>query len=216
MKYLLFSHGFGVRKDSKGMFSDIAQAFSGYQAVMFEYNSYSLEGKLMTVPSYRQQARNLSDHIKAIYSFDSDAEIILIAHSQGSIMPGLIKNIKLSKAILLAPPSSVSARRSKQRPNRKLLKSGAVMIFKNDGSQILLSTRFMLGLRTTRPIKLYSQLAKQAPTFIIAAKQDEMVRNSQLSAVTGVKLMSIEGNHNFTGTYRKGLIKAIAKILIGK
>lgn len=212
MKYLLFSHGFGVRKDSNGMFTEIAEKFTEYEPVMFDYNKIEADGDLSTVYSYRKQSRLLKSQIDNINSLDKDAEITIIAHSQGAIVAGLC-NKKTTKAILLAPPTTVSARRSKLRPNRKVRKNGSVMIFKKDGSRILLTTSFMLGLKLTNPIKIYEKLALRVPTVIIAAKQDEMVKNENLHKVRSAKVYEIDGDHNFTGKYRKDLIELIKKNL---
>lgn len=212
MKYLLFSHGFGVRKDSNGMFTDIAKKFPEYKPVMFDYNKIEVDDDLTTVYSYRKQSRLLKSQIDKINSLDKDAEITIIAHSQGAIVAGLC-NKKTTKAILLAPPTTVSARRSKLRPNRKVRKNGSVMIFKKDGSRILLTTQFMMGLRLTNPLKIYERLALREPTIIVSAKQDEMVKNDSLHKVRSAKVYEINGDHNFTGKDRKGLIETLSKIL---
>ena len=212
MKYLLFSHGFGVRKDSKGMFPDIAKAFPTYKPVMFDYNNYDSKTNTTKVFSYRKQAKIIKSEISRINKKDDNAEITIIAHSQGAIVAGLC-NIKTFKAVLLAPPTTVSARRSKLRPNRKVLNNGSVMIFKKDGSRILLTTSFMLGLKLTNPIKIYEKLALRVPTVIIAAKQDEMINNDNLHKVRSAEVYEIDGDHNFTGEKRKGLIDLIKKII---
>ncbi len=212
MKYILFSHGFGVRKDSKGMFTDIAKAFPAYKPVMFDYNKHDSSTNLTTVYSYQKQSKILKSKITSIYKKDNNAEITIIAHSQGAIVAGLCKT-KTSKAVLLAPPTTVSARRSKLRPNRRVLKNGSVMIFKKDGSKILLTTTFMFGLRFTNPLRIYERLALRERTIIIAAKQDEMVNNLNLHKVRSAELYEIDGDHNFTGKYRKGLIETLSKIL---
>ncbi len=212
MKYLLFSHGFGVRKDSNGMFSEIAKKFPDYSPIMFDYNKLDESAKLTTVYSYRKQAKLLSMQIDSIYEKDKSAEIMIIAHSQGAIVAALCKQ-KAAKAILLAPPTSVSAKRSKLRPNRKVRKDGSVIIYKKDGSKILLTTAFMLGLKFTNPLRLYEKLALREPTIIIAAKQDEMIRNDNLHKVRSAKVYEIDGDHNFTGEDRKQLIDAIKKVI---
>ncbi len=212
MKYLLFSHGFGVRKDSNGMFSDIARAFPDYKPVMFDYNKHDSKSNLTTVYSYRKQAKILKNKITNIYRKDPGAIITVVAHSQGAIVAALC-NQDTAKAILLAPPSTVSAKRSKLRPNRKVRSNGSVMIFKKDGSRILLTTSFMLGLKLTNPIKIYEKLALREPTVIIAAKQDEMVNNDNLHKVRSAGVYEIDGDHNFTGENRKGLIETLSKIL---
>ena len=212
MKYLLFSHGFGVRKDSRGMFPDIAKAFPGYKPIMFDYNNYDRKTNTTKVFSYRKQAKIIKSEISRINKKDDKAEITIIAHSQGAIVAGLC-NIKTFKAVLLAPPTTVSARRSKLRPNRKVLKNGSLMIIKKDGSKILLTTAFMLGLRFTKPLRIYERLALREPTVIISAKQDEMVNNLNLHKVRSAELYEIDGDHNFTGQYRKGLIKKLKQII---
>ena len=212
MKYLLFSHGFGVQKDSRGMFTDIAKALPCYKPVMFDYNKYDSGTRLTTVYSYRKQAKIFKSQINKILENDKKAEITVIAHSQGSIVAGLC-NIKTSRAILLAPPTTVSARRSKLRPNRKVNKNGSVIIYKKDGSKILLTTAFTLGLRFTNPLKIYERLALRESTVIIAAKQDEIVNNANLHKVRSAEVYELDGDHNFTGQYRKGLIETLSKIL---
>ena len=212
MKYLLFSHGFGVRKDSNGMFNDIARAFPSYKPVLFDYNKHDRKTNLTTVCSYRKQSKVLKRRLLNIKRSDPRAEITIIAHSQGAIVAGLCKT-KTTKAILLAPPSTVSAKRSKLRPNRKVRKNGSVMIFKKDGSRILLTTSFMLGLKLTNPIKIYEKIALRVPTVIIAAKQDEMVNNDNLHKVRSAEVYEIDGDHNFTGENRKGLIETLSKVL---
>lgn len=213
MKYLLFSHGFGVRKDSRGMFTDIARAFPDFKPVMFEYNKILNDGKKTVVPSYKQQARLLKQKLNNLYKNDPRAEVIIIGHSQGCIIPGLVKNLKASGIVLLAPPWAVSAKRSKLRPNREVLKTGAVKITKKNGDIIILSSRFMLGLTTTNPPKLYLRLSKKIPTQIITAKNDEMIDNDKAIIPKDLKVESVSGDHNFTGISRKRLIEAISKVI---
>jgi len=42
---VIFSHGFGVEKDSLGLFSDIAEMFSAHdiKSVLFDYNEINRE-----------------------------------------------------------------------------------------------------------------------------------------------------------------------------
>lgn len=212
MKYLVFSHGFGVSKDSNGMFTDIARSLSEYRPIMFDYNEIYDDKGLTKVYSYKRQAKLLNTQINKIYKKDPKAEVVVVAHSQGAIVAGLCKQ-KAAKVILLAPPTTVSARRSKLRPNRRVRKDGSVMIYKKNGSRILLTAGFMWGLKLTNPIKIYDKLASRTPTFIIAAKQDEMVNNTNLSKVISSKVYEIDGDHNFTGENRKRLLEALSGIL---
>ena len=35
---IIFSHGFGVKADARGMFPEIAAAFPDYESIVFDYN----------------------------------------------------------------------------------------------------------------------------------------------------------------------------------
>ena len=42
---VVYSHGFGVRKDDRGLFTDIAAALPEAESVMFDYGSWDEEHK---------------------------------------------------------------------------------------------------------------------------------------------------------------------------
>jgi hypothetical protein len=127
MKYLLFSHGFGVKKDSRGMFTEIAEKFPEYKPVMFDYNVINEETNEVTVEPYSKQSELLSAELNSIYKSDTDAEITLICHSQGCIIPCLLKDIKLERAVLLAPPKILGSNMSR---NKNAVKSRKIRPFK--------------------------------------------------------------------------------------
>ena len=70
MKYLLFSHGFGVKKDSRGMFTEIAENFPNYTPVMFDYNVINEETNEVTVEPYSKQSELLSAELNSIYNIN--------------------------------------------------------------------------------------------------------------------------------------------------
>lgn len=49
MKYLIFSHGFGVKKDGRGLLADIAMAFPDYKSILFNYNQVDEKNSVLTV-----------------------------------------------------------------------------------------------------------------------------------------------------------------------
>lgn len=214
MKYILFSHGFGVKKDSRGLFSAITDSLPQYHAVMFNYNS--TKGHKSYVDSYKVQSFKLMKEIEGILTTDKNAEIIIIGHSQGCIMPCLVDlpaNVK--KVILLAPPSILATKRpSSLKPGTRKSLTGNILIPRKDGTTTVLTRAFLRGLKSTDPIKLYKKTANIMPVTIISAKQDEMLVDANLKKlVNTAKFYSINGDHNFTGTDRQGLVKLISKIL---
>jgi len=195
------------------MFTDIAEAFPQYTSVMFDYNKILDSGAKTIVPSYRQQAKKLQKQIRTIKQEDPSADITLIAHSQGCIVSGLIDSRGIAKVVLLAPPWSVSPKRAKYRPNRKVLKNGAVRITKKNGEIIILTARFVFGLKRANPLKVYQKLSKTIPTAIIIAKQDDIVDNKDFRIPSNLEVLAIDGDHNFTGKDRDGLIATLSKVL---
>jgi len=213
MKYLLFSHGFGVKKDSRGMFTDIASAFPNYQAVMFDYNQINYATNEVTVVSYSKQAKILEEQINKIRKEDQAAIITLIGHSQGCIIPCLIEGIKINSAILLAPPKVLGSNRNRNQ-NITTDQDGSMRIPRKDGSTTVLTKSFIVEVRDTSPLDLYKRLATMRPTIIVMAKQDEILKDNDLTSLSDMaKVIKINGDHNFTGQDRKGLIKALSEYL---
>jgi hypothetical protein len=213
MKYLLFSHGFGVKKDSRGMFTEIAHNFPEYTPIMFNYNLVSADGREVVVEPYSKQANVLKSKIVSIYDQDNDADITLIGHSQGCIIPCLVPHIKLNKAILLAPPKVVGSNMSRNQ-SVKPTTDGSIRIPRKDGTTTIVTKAFIEELDDTNPPALYRHLAAQMPVKIVIAKKDEILKDSDLSGLSDVaEVIGIDGDHNFTGQDRKGLIKALTKYI---
>ena len=214
MKYILFSHGFGVKKDSRGMFTDIASAFPDYEAVMFDYNRVSNAANEVIVEPYSSQAMLLDEELHGIYSSDSNAEVTLIGHSQGCIIPCLITGIKISKAILLAPPKVLGSKNRRDNQH-EVSDNGDIKIPRKDGTTTIVTKSFIDELETTQPVTLYSELAKSVNTYMVIAKQDEIIRDHDFSMLADqIAIHQIDGDHNFTGMYRKGLLETLSELLI--
>jgi hypothetical protein len=212
-KFLVFSHGFGVEKDSKGLFSEISKAFPEYKPVLFDYNDIAEDKKITKVASYKKQSIVLDRQLQAIVKRDPDANITVIGHSQGCIIIGLTSNLPIARAILLAPPVNVSARKTKIKPDRVINRDGSVTINRKDGTQIILSLGFIAGLKKTNPLNIYKRLASKVPITIVVARQDELLDDSNFSELDSTQVIKIDGDHNFTGKNRKGLIETLSKIL---
>ena len=213
MKYLLFSHGFGVKKDSRGMFTEIAENFPNYTPVMFDYNFINEETNEVTVEPYSKQSELLSAELNSIYKSDKDAEITLICHSQGCIIPCLIKYIKVERAVLLGPPKILGSNMSRKK-NAVKTEHGEFRIPRKDGTTTIVTKEFVQELDKTFPLELYSNLSNSTNTFAVIAKQDEIIKDTDLSALADkIKIYEIDGDHNFTGKNRKGLIETLSEIL---
>lgn len=212
-KALIFSHGFGVKADARGMFPDIAAAFPDYESVMFDYNEILPNGDTIVAP-LNEQAKKLQEIIN-----DTDAdEIILVCHSQGSIIAGLVSLSKVSKVILLAPPVVASMQRVidkvAQRPGAELNLDGISKLPRTDGTTTLLPKEYMASLDAVDPLELYKKVANDKPTVIIRATKDQVLGMTNVNEVGAARLVDILADHDFTGESRKELIKTLEEVIV--
>lgn len=217
-KYLVFSHGFGVKQDSKGMFTEIANVFPEYTSVMFDYYIESQEN-VFTIPSLYDQAKMLQDQVDVIRSNNKEADITIICHSQGCVVAGIAKPKGIAHAVLLAPPGTISNHNKakkyfSQRKNAIVETDGTIQFTRKDGSTSRISADFISDLTSVDPIKAYSQLSTITKITVLVARQDEMLHPIDFSPITSnAQLIEIDGDHNFTGKYREGLLIEIKSML---
>jgi hypothetical protein len=217
-KYLVFSHSFGVKKDSRGMFTDIAEAFPEYSSILFDYNKLDRVSNVLTVGSLRDQAKILQAKVHTIHQTDPDADVTLICHSQGCVVAALAKIEKINQAILLAPPGSVSSVRVNEHFGKRegvvIEKDGTIRVPRKDGSTTRLTKEYIDDLSGIDAIQLYKELSQSTPVVIIIAKDDEMLRPIDFSSLPkSVEILTIIGDHNFTGVARAGLIDILKTTL---
>ena len=82
---IIFSHGFGTRKDDRGLLTDIADGFSETQSILFDYNGVDEKENILTVRPLSQQARMLNEVIGKTRFENENATIDIIGHSQGCL-----------------------------------------------------------------------------------------------------------------------------------
>jgi hypothetical protein len=56
---IIYSHGFGVRKEDRGLFTAVAKAVPDAQHVMFNYNPINESANTVTVAPIDEQVRKL-------------------------------------------------------------------------------------------------------------------------------------------------------------
>ncbi|MCU0680587.1 MAG: hypothetical protein MUF50_04790 [Planctomycetes bacterium] len=116
---IIYSHGFGVRKDDNGLLSDVAEHLPELESVLFDY--YELDevnNNLLICPS-SQQVYKLNKIINDIKTGNPEAIIDLIAHSQGAVVAAMAKPSGIRKVILLAPVFDMGLERTLSRYRTK-------------------------------------------------------------------------------------------------
>lgn len=105
MHIIIYSHGFGVQKDDRGLFTDIAAAFPDAHHVMFDYNEIDEANNTLVVAPLDAQAARLNIEIARARAAHPDVTIDIIAHSQGCVAAALAVPTGVRTTILLAPPA---------------------------------------------------------------------------------------------------------------
>jgi surfactin synthase thioesterase subunit len=215
-RIVIFSHGFGVAKDSNGLFSDIAAALGpDIEPVLFDYNDIDQATNTMTVHSLAEQAKLLNEHITQLRQDHPGTPITLIGHSQGCMVAALAEP-KVDQIILLAAPETLNLERSERsfadRVRPEHLPDGSIKITRRKGGTVIILPGFQSEIRSIDPPTRYNELAAHTPVTIIRAAQDEMlgqtVDDSHLDHSIGI--VKLKGNHNFTDSSdRQDLITTI-------
>lgn len=211
MATIVFSHGFGTRADARGMFTQIADSFPQHHFVFIDYNKIYDDGNIEVAP-LQVQAQKLQQAID-----EQSEEVIVIAHSQGCIIAGMIDPSNVKKAILLAPPVEMSM----QRVLHKLMnKPGAVIdldglskLPRGDGTTTYLSKEYIESVDTIQPLELYAHLAGATETTLLRCLDDEVLGLTNLEAATKATVIDIAADHDFTGKSRESLLTLLTKQL---
>lgn len=214
---VVFSHGFGVRKDSRGLFTDIANALPGVEPVMFDYDEVDEVKNTITLRPLPLRAKRLLQEIGAVQS--DDVTIDVIGHSQGCVVAGLAKPKGIRKLILLTPPYRVSPdslkRRFEERPGSVIDTGGISKLVRRDGGLMLVPPEYWSSLERVDPVALYNELASETKLIAVEADQDEVITYKNLSGLSNeIQVIHINGDHNFTGESRAGLLETLQSILL--
>jgi hypothetical protein len=205
-RVVIFSHGFGVRRDSRGMFDELAELLKDdCLVVQFDYVDINEDGST-TAYSFSEQAEKLREVIKYVGKRFNPKEVNIVAHSQGCIIAGLVSPSSLDKAVLIAGP----------RKGTKIKEKGISKIERSDGSITLVPPQYWREVSKVNPAELYLKLAKKSKVYFIRALQDQMVTGEDYSLLRenkDIDYLELQGNHDFEGKDRKSFLAKVTRIL---
>jgi hypothetical protein len=218
-RVIIYSHGFGVDKTDKGLFTDISLAFPNEENIMFDYSVVDKINNTVTVSSLTDEAKKLGDIVRTTRRNNPKADIDLICHSQGCNVAAILQPNGIRNIILLAPPIELG--------NQLMIDvfskhSGAIVDFdgitifsRPDGRKIIIPAKYWASRLDIDTIKLINELSNIAKVTIINANQDELLGFKDFSGLDPKnKLINIDGTHNFVGEARFKLIDTIKGILV--
>lgn len=218
MKHIvIFSHGFGTRKDDRGLFPDIIKNLDNIDPVMFDYNEIDEVKNTITIKPLGQQVDILKKTIEEVKLLNPDSIIDLICHSRGAVIAALLGPLGIRKIIFIAAPQEVNASHSletaKNRPGSEINLEGISRLARQDGSTTIVPAQYWKEISNI-PIDIYEKLSDITELNIIIPNQDEIVINADFSKLDKkAKIIKIDGDHGFSGASRKTLINTIKNIL---
>ena len=211
--YIIYSHGFGVRKDDRGLMTDIAAALPECEHILFNYNIFDEVANTMTVSPLNAQVAKLKEKLESLRN-DPDATIDLVAHSQGCIVAAIAKPTNVRKMLFLAPPDNLDKDKLVKffgdRPGSQINLEGESRIPRRDGTTTIIPASYWRSIEAPQPIRLYNRLPAHSEVKFYIANDDEVLGMSNFDQTNqAIELIQVDGNHDFNGDYRPHLIEIV-------
>lgn len=212
---VMLIHGFGVKRDSRGLFTDIEDQISDkYLSVRGDFTEvYDGYSRAIPISSQVERLKLIVQHVQKSYLVKN---IIYIGHSQGCLVVAKAAPTN-SKIILLAPPIIDPAARFAKtpgwtRPGSILKMDGESRLQRSDGSITIVDSEFWSDFSQINAQSLYEQLNTHNDVQIIFAGSDQVLGNQE--APQGIKSNSIPlAEHDFKGESRKELLDKLLNII---
>lgn len=216
---IIYSHGFGVRKDDLGLLSGIAEAIPEAESILFDYFEVDEEKKTLTICPMSEQVERLNQVIRETKAANPGAIIDLISHSQGTIIVALAKPDGIRKTILLSPPFDMSLERTlaryRSKSDAKVDIDGVSIIPSSTGLTRIIPKEYWQERLLVKPFEEYNSLAEKTDVTAIIANQDELIPKVDLTELSSkIKTLAIDGDHNFNDSARAPLIKIIRDLIL--
>jgi len=203
---IVFSHGFGVDKNSRGLFSNIVAIFGKENCVQFDYNDIDSDNNTITVTPLNKQAEKLREMLASI-----DEPINLICHSQGCLVAALAMPVGLQSILFLAPASTTTSSELKKRFNKHLKfdkKLTSHFVQRTDGTKTIINQEYWDSLDAVGDVDTkYVELASKTFLTVITAGEDDLVDTRFDALENKAEIFTMPGaDHNFTGSSREKLL----------
>lgn len=221
---VIFSHGFGTKKDDRGLLSGengIAEALkkNGVETVLFDYNDIDDKKNTITVKPLREQVEILKNIVNKTINENPDATVDIIAHSQGCLVPASLLSDGIRKVVLLTPSLDANNQRMidlfKDHPDTVIDLENISRLGRKDGTTTLVPSLYWVDIVNAAPILLYNNLSKISEVIIIKAKNDDILGNLNINGISEeIKIINLDGDHSFNGDDRNLLIKTIKEIIL--
>lgn len=211
---IVFSHGFGVMRDARGMFTEIAAKLpDGFGYVLFDYNTQ--EGDKLRLTNLSDQVIRLTRVISCTRQQPGVKHLTIIAHSKGCIVTALAEPKDVAGVIMLAPPLHIgSGTRTRFTTRPGATRQGDTWsVPRSDGTTSLIDEAVFAEMDTIDGEQAVLSYAQMQPLYVIAAGDDRILPNqdyAKVAACTGTIFATVEGaSHDFEGAARQPLVDLV-------
>jgi len=217
---VIFSHGMGVRKDNRGLFTELAEAFGdrGIKSIPFNYDKFDPKTKEIFVGSFSDNSQTLQLIINKTFKEYPNSKIVIVAHSQGGITAALCDLKKVSQLIAVSPffhtKMSDVLRRYSKNPQNQINLTGTTRRKRSDGTTTIIKAKYWKERFEIDPINKFNNAAVQTLLTLICPLQDEIMDYTDLKEIKRARIINIDGDHDFSKQYRKMLIEIIIRELV--
>lgn len=214
-KVIIFSHGFGVKWDSRGLFTEISDSLPGYDFIFFDYAKVDNE-RNTTLEDLNDQFISFENALQTAINLKY-SEINIISHSFGIVIPAKLNSSLINKFVMLAPAKYIDKEKQLESLYKK---EGAVIDLKgyssfarSDGTKTFVNHTFYDSIEGLNIFDYLKDL-KAKEQYLIIAKQDEIITDnySKNELPDNIILIEVDGDHNFKGEDRAGLIEKLKEI----
>lgn len=215
---VIFSHGFGVRKDNIWLFTDLSSELEKIwvESALFDYCLIDDEKRELYVPPFSDQSKTLQEVIDKTHKNNPDAKIVIVAHSQWCIIPPMCDMSYVSAVILLSPFFQTDMKDVLERYSKfpgEIDIDGVSRRERSDGTTTAIPAMYWKERFNTDMVALYNEMATRKDTYIVYALQDQVMKFTEHHRIKNVYMINVDGNHDFNKEFRPMINKVVVDIV---
>lgn len=216
---IIYSHGFAVRKDDMSLFTDLAGKIPEAESILFDYYEVDEQAGKIFLSTFSEQVRKLKEVVANVRQANPGAIIDLIGHSQGTLVAALARPEGIRRAVLISPVFDIDIERTLSRyrtkPGVKIDLEGISEIPSSTGLTKIIPKEYWQERALLEPLPAYASLAAVTEVVAIEANQDELLSKVDPKQLDGgIKLLPLDGDHNFNPPNREKLIGLVRSLLL--
>ncbi len=213
---VVFSHGFGVRRDARGLFTDIIAALPrGWGYVLFDFDGFDEVTNQQHIVGFEARLNTLDAVLHWAKAQEGVEKVHLVGHSIGALTIASLAPEDIGSLILLAPPLSLGSRFV----DTFIKRSGAShkgdqwTIPRTDGTITIINDSALAELMSVDAEGEISKLALFRPYSVILPADDQILPDEDYTEIITMPSVTMFGvdkaNHDFSGENRAELVELL-------